>query len=66
MTGAKPLRTSRHPTPLLKNQIRWVRYVARMGTCDMSKIFWLESLKRRGYSEDIAVDGMIILKRISR
>jgi hypothetical protein len=41
------------------------------GTCstvrEMKKsTFWLESLKRSDHSEDVSVDGRIILKWITR
>jgi hypothetical protein len=32
--------------------------------CEMHTILWLENLKRRGYSEDMGVDGRIILEWI--
>jgi hypothetical protein len=39
---------------------RWEVYVARI------QIFWSRNVKGRGYSEDIGVDGNVILEKILR
>jgi hypothetical protein len=44
--------------------MRQAGYVACMGIREMHKKFWLESLKGRYHSEDIHIDGRIILKWI--
>jgi len=42
----------------------WAKHVARLGRKEMDKILWLENLKEREHSEDLRVDGKIILKWI--
>jgi len=44
--------------------IRWVGHVARMEKKkrEMRTIFWSESLKKGRHSEDLGVDGRIILE----
>jgi hypothetical protein len=44
--------------------MRWAEHIIAMEKQDIYKIFWLENLKRRGHSEDLDVDGKIILDRI--
>jgi len=43
--------------------IGWVGHVARMGEIT-NTVFWLENLKGRDHSEDLDIDGRIILERI--
>jgi len=43
-------------------RMRWAGSVARMGETRMLKIFWFEDLKGRNHSEDLDVDGKIILE----
>jgi hypothetical protein len=45
-------------------RLRWAGHVARMGAMKVRRTFWLESLKERDYSEDVGIDGRIILKCI--
>jgi hypothetical protein len=48
---------------MISRRIRWEWHVACTGgKLDMRTRFWLESLKRRDHSEDLDIDGRIILK----
>jgi hypothetical protein len=42
--------------------MREVGNVARMGRRRLHLLFWCESQKERGHSEDINIDGKIILR----
>jgi hypothetical protein len=45
-------------------RMRWVRHVAHMGLMKNAYNVWAENLKGRDHSEDLGVDGSIILVRI--
>jgi hypothetical protein len=45
-------------------RMSWARPVARMGEMRMCKKFWLQDLKGRDHSEDLDIDGKIILEWI--
>jgi len=48
-------------------KIRWAGHVARVGEMvGNSSLFWLEKLKERDHSENLSVDGKIILQWILR
>jgi hypothetical protein len=50
-------------TRMIKSRkMRWPGHVTRMERLEMRTKFWLESLKVRNNSEDLGVDGKIILK----
>jgi hypothetical protein len=51
---------------VIKLRIRWAGHVASMGEIGMHTVFWLGNLKGRHYSEDLCVDGRIILEGILR
>jgi hypothetical protein len=40
----------------------WAEHVARMGVMEMHTQFWSENVKKRDHSEDLGVDGNIILE----
>jgi hypothetical protein len=44
--------------------MRLARHVGHMGEAQMLATNWLESLKERGHSADLGVDGRTILKWI--
>jgi hypothetical protein len=50
---------------IIPRQMRWAGHVTRMGG-EVKIKFWLESLRGRGHSDDLGVDGRIILKWILR
>jgi hypothetical protein len=39
----------------------WTEHVARMREMRIASIFWLENLKVKDHSEDLSVDGNVIL-----
>jgi hypothetical protein len=43
---------------------RWAGDVVHMERWEVRKIFWLESLKGREHSEDLGVEGRIVIKWI--
>jgi hypothetical protein len=43
---------------------RMRRCACRMDWKEMHTVFWLENLKRRDHSEELGIDGRIILERI--
>jgi hypothetical protein len=43
-------------------RMRWARHVARMGAVINAYRIWSENLKGRDYSEELGIDGRIILK----
>jgi hypothetical protein len=46
--------------------MRWTRHVERNGEMDMHTKFWMEILKGRDHSQNLGIDGKIILKCILR
>jgi hypothetical protein len=49
-------------TSMIKSKkIRWAGHVTCMGRLEMFTKFWLKSLKGRDHSEELGVDGRIIL-----
>jgi hypothetical protein len=42
-------------------RISWAGHVARMGGM-INRVLWLENLKERDHSEDLGIDGNIILE----
>jgi hypothetical protein len=45
-------------------KMRWAGKVAHMGEMKMNSKFWSENLKGRDHSEDLGMDGKIILEWI--
>jgi hypothetical protein len=45
--------------------MRWVGHVARMGEMRNAYKIWSENLKARDHSEDLGIDGKIILECIT-
>jgi hypothetical protein len=45
-------------------RIRWTGFVVRMGDMRNATKFWLKSLKVRNHSQDLGVDGRVMLKWI--
>jgi hypothetical protein len=43
-------------------RMRWAVDVTRIGEMGMHTVLWLENLKGRGHSEDLGVDGKIVLQ----
>jgi len=48
----------------MKSRMRWVGHEVRMGDMRNEYNIWLEKLKRRDHSEDLGVDGTVILECI--
>jgi len=49
---------------VMKSRMRWVGHEVRMGDMRNEYNIWLEKLKRRDHSEDLGVDGTVILECI--
>jgi hypothetical protein len=47
---------------MTKTRVMWVERVARMGGTRNEYNFWSENLKGRDHSEDLDVEGRIILE----
>jgi hypothetical protein len=45
-------------------RVRWARHIARMGETKMHTVFRLESQRGRDHSDDLGVDGKVILEWI--
>jgi hypothetical protein len=49
---------------VIKSKMRWAGHVARMGEIKMNTILWLENIKGTDHSEDLSIEGNIILECI--